>query len=170
MDVEKAIKTAIEYETRVRDVYNEAMEKSKSDQGKKIYRQLAKEEQGHLDYLNHRLNEWQKTGKVTPEKLQTTIPSKKTIEEGVGKLKSRLKEPDAHGEMQMLTKALDVEIATSNFYREMVNTLEGDAQIMFSRFMEIEEGHLALVQAEINSLQGMGVWFDTIEFDLEGAG
>jgi len=168
MDVEKAITTAIEYENKVCDTYNEAVEKSKSEAGKKIYAQLAKEEQGHVAYLKSRLKQWQETGKITAEALSTVVPPQDKIDEGVAKLQANLKEPDAHGELQMMTKALDVEIETSNFYKEVVGSMEGEAREMFTRFLEIEEGHLALVQAEINSLTGLGVFFDTFEFSLEG--
>lgn len=70
----------------------------------------------------------------------------------------------------MLNKALDVEIETSSFYKEMVDRLEDEPQKMFKRFLEIEEGHLALVQAEIDSITGTGFWFDFQEFNLEAEG
>jgi hypothetical protein len=38
---------------------------------------------------------------------------------------------------------------------------------LFSRFLEIEKGHQAIVEAEMNSVSGLGVWFDMEEFDLE---
>jgi hypothetical protein len=38
---------------------------------------------------------------------------------------------------------------------------------LFQRFVEIEQGHLAIVQAEIDSVSGLGFWFDMREFDLE---
>jgi rubrerythrin len=60
-----------------------------------------------------------------------------------------------------------VEIQASNFYKEMVGKLDGAGQQMFARFVEIEEGHLAIVQAEINAVNGLGYWFDIAEFDLE---
>ena len=50
----------------------------------------------------------------------------------------------------------------------MVSTLEGDGRALFRRFVEIEEGHQAIVQAEIDSVNGLGVWFDTMELSLEG--
>jgi hypothetical protein len=34
-------------------------------------------------------------------------------------------------------------------------------------FLEIEDGHLAIVQAQLDSVQGMGFWFDIAEFRLE---
>jgi hypothetical protein len=33
--------------------------------------------------------------------------------------------------------------------------------------LEIEEGHVSIVQAELDSVQGLGYWFDVPEFALE---
>ena len=38
---------------------------------------------------------------------------------------------------------------------------------LFARFLEIEAGHQAIVEAEISSVKGLGVWFDMDEFRLE---
>ena len=57
---------------------------------------------------------------------------------------------------------------TAAFYRRMVDTLQdAGAKSMFERFLEIEQGHAAIVAAEIDSVTGLGFWFDTREFDLE---
>lgn len=170
MEVEKAIKTAIEYEIKVRDVYADAVRNTKNETAKRVFQKLAEEEQGHVDYLESRLTEWQKTGNLKPEKLDTVIPARRAIEDGVKKLDDKMREADKHGEAQMLTKALDVEIETSNFYQEMVSELDQEPQKMFQRFLEIEEGHLAIVQAELDHLNGTGFWFDFREFDLEASG
>ena len=167
MEVEKAIKTAIEYETKVRDTYAFAVKNTKNETAQRVFKKLADEEQGHVDYLKSRLTEWQKTGKLTPEKLGTAIPARQAIEDGVKKLDEKLQDPDKYGEAQMLTKAHDVEIETSKFYEKMVGEMEAEPKQMFKRFLEIEEGHLALVQAELDSLNGTGFWFDFREFDLE---
>ncbi|MCP4581207.1 MAG: hypothetical protein GY839_06285 [candidate division Zixibacteria bacterium] len=167
MEVEKAIKTAIDYETRVRDVYASAVANTQNETARRVFERLANEEQGHIDYLESRLVEWRKTGALKPKELATAIPTKGAIEEGVKKLESKMKEPDKFGEVQMLTKALDVEIETSNFYGEMVSQLADEPQKMFERFLEIEAGHLAIVQAELDSLTGSGFWFDFAEFSLE---
>jgi len=170
MEIEKAIKTAIDYEMKVRDVYASAVANAKNETAKRVFKQLAKEEQGHVDYLESRLTEWKGTGKLRAKKLETIIPTKGAIEDGVKKLESKMKEADKFGEAQMLTKALDVEIETSKFYEQMVNQLEAEPQRMFQRFLEIEEGHLAIVQAELDSLNGTGFWFDFREFNLESEG
>ena len=170
MEVEKAIKTAIEYETKVHDVYAQAVKNTKNETARRVFQKLANEEQGHVAYLKSRLTEWQKTGKLTPDKLDTIIPTKGAIEDGVKKLEDKMQAADEFGEAQMLTKALDVEIETSNFYQQMVDQLGDEPQRMFQRFLDIEQGHLALVQAELDHLSGTGFWFDFREFDLEANG
>jgi hypothetical protein len=51
----------------------------------------------------------------------------------------------------------------------VVGELQADERRLFARFVEIEEGHEAIVQAEIDALTGLGYWFDFQEFRLEGA-
>ena len=77
-----------------------------------------------------------------------------------------MEKEDRGQELDMMRKALALETETSSFYRKMVDELPPDARPLFSRFVEIEEGHLAIVQAEIDYMSGTGFWFDTQEFDL----
>ena len=57
MEVEKAIKTAIEYENKVKNVYAEAAKSTQNEIARSVFEKLAKEEQGHIDYLESRLIE-----------------------------------------------------------------------------------------------------------------
>ena len=172
MKLEEAIQAAIEYEAGVHRTYQEAMERAGDETGRRIFRVLRDEEMGHLRYLRERLSEWRQDGKIEVKKLETTVPTRAVIDEGLQQLRQRLS-PGAAGkgqhlaELQMLQKALDVETRTSAFYKEMVATLDGDGRRLFERFVEVEEGHQAVVQAEIDALSGTGVWFDTKEFQLE---
>lgn len=169
LTLEEAIKTAIQYETRVRDLYREAETRATDDVGKQIFQTLAREEQGHLDYLNSRLQEWQKTGSVTPEKLDTVIPSPQRIGEGMARLESNVTDRDWSVELALLEKALNLEAETGAFYKKMVSDLPTDDAALFARFLEIEDGHYAIVQAQIDALTGAGFWFDFMEFRLEGS-
>ena len=119
MTIEEAIKTAIEFEAQVRDVYRNAMEDTTDPVGRRIFRVLAGEEQNHLDYLQSKLYEWKRTGTITTERLETTIPSEECIREGISKLEDRMADEDRGGELKTLTKAYDVEVKTSNFYKKM---------------------------------------------------
>jgi rubrerythrin len=168
MEVEQAIKTAIEYENKVRDVYVEAAKSTVDEIGRRIFKTLADEEQHHVDYLNSRLAIWKKEGRLEFAKLETSIPPKEVIKTGLKKLRGHIKGVAKKAELQMLYRALDVEMETSAFYKSMVEQMKAEPQKMFARFLEIEEGHQAIVKAEIDALTGNSVWFDFIEFDLEG--
>jgi rubrerythrin len=173
MKLDEAIKTAIEYEAGVHRTYQEAMQRAGDERGRRFFEVLRDEEMGHLKYLRERLEEWSKTGKIQVAKLETVIPPREIIDHGLQELRRRLAAPGATAkgshmiELDLLGKALEVEAETSNFYKEMVRSLDGDGRRLFERFVEIEEGHQAIVQAEIHSIGGMGVWFDTMELNLE---
>ncbi len=167
MTLEEAIKTAIEYEIRVRDLYRESAEKTSDPVGRRIFQTLGNDEQLHVDYLKIRLEIWQETGKLKVEKLESTIPSRATITREVGKIEERMSRDDRKDEKQMLSKALKVEVETSNFYQKMVDEMSGEGRQKFARFLEIEDAHINAVQAELDYISKTGYWFDFKEFDME---
>ncbi len=169
MTIEQALKTGIEYEMRVRKVYSEAAKKFASPVARKIFGVLADEEDRHVEYLESRLDEWQRQGHVTAAKLDTAIPAKSAIESSVRRLQRRMEQQDYSAELEMLKKALHLEAEATAFFKRMVAELQADERRLFARFVEIEEGHEAIVQAEIDALNGLGYWFDYQEFNLEGA-
>ncbi len=167
MNLEEAIKTALEYEHEVTDVYKEEAGKLSSVAAKKIFADLGKEEQGHVDYLNYKLKEWQDTGKITVEKLDTIVPKKAVIEAGVKSLKENPGGQILDEEVNCFKKALEMEEKASNFFRGVVEKLVEEDRPLFRRFMEIEEGHEAIIKAELDAARGLGYWFDFQEFGLE---
>ncbi len=48
-----------------------------------------------------------------------------------------------------------------------MDTLPAEYRGLFARFLEIEQAHLLIVQAEIDAIAGHGSWFDVMEFRLE---
>jgi len=166
--LDEAIKTAIEFEKKVYKTYADAMDKISDPIGQRIFKQLSLEEAQHVSYLKNRLDEWQKDGHLDLQDLSTIVPDRSRIDEGRKRISDTMqrREPPTT-EVEYLKSAFEVEKETSGFYRRMVSELTGEGQELFSRFMEIEEGHVAIVQAEIDSVQGMGFWFDVMEFDLE---
>ena len=101
MTLEEAIKTAIDYETKVRDAYLDNVDGIADATGRQVFKTLGDEEQGHLDFLEARLAEWHQTGHVSLNKLDTIVPARDIIEEGVRKLDDHLAErdyrPQPHG-------------------------------------------------------------------------
>ena len=167
MTLDEAIQTALNYETRVRDTYLSAIETVSDPIGVRLFQALADDEQYHVDYLNRKLSEWTKTGKITIENLTTRLPEIGEIAKHVEKIESRMAEEDRGDEKQMLSKALAVEAETFSFYEKMVDELTDDGKALFSQFLVLEKGHIAAVQAELDHLTSTGYWFEWKEFDME---
>ena len=168
MDVKQALTIAIENEHKVRDHYAAGAKQIADERGRRVFETLAREEQGHVDYLESRLGEWARSGKVSVEPLGTILPTPEWIAEARARFAAAPNAEVANqAELDLLKTALALEHQTSNFYRSLVETLAVADRPMFERFLEIENGHLTIVQAEIDALAGHGHWFDFMEFQLE---
>jgi rubrerythrin len=167
MTPDEAIKTAIEYETRIRDLYQEAAASTRDPTGVRVFGLLGEDEQRHLDYLRHKLSQWSESGRIRIDDLASVVPPAKAIREGMAALKQTMSKEDRTDEKRMLAKALAVEVETSRFYEKMVDEMDGDTRAMFARFLEIENEHVEIVQAELDYVSRTGYWFDIKEFDME---
>jgi rubrerythrin len=169
MKLVDAIKVALEYEAGVHKIYLQAMDQTTNNEAKRIFKVLCDEEMYHLKYLQAHLNELQKTGKIKATKLGTSIPAREAINKSLQDLRKTVKPRPTKQipELELLKKALDAEMKAGSFYKKMVDELDEEGQKLFKRFAEIEEGHAAIVQAEIDSISNLGIWFDTHEFRLE---
>jgi rubrerythrin len=167
MTLEEAIKTALDYEVRVRDIYIDAIERVADPAGKQILEMLRDDEQYHIEYLKERLQLWKKTGKLSDKKLETIIPSAETIQRGMETVQAHMSQEVRFGETEVLGKALQAEVEASKFYQKMVDELSDEGQRMFAQFIEIEENHIAAVQAELDYVTKSGYWFNFKEFDME---
>jgi rubrerythrin len=167
MTIEEAIKTALDFEIRIRDIYREAAQKISDPAGQRTLTMLADDEQRHIEYLENRLELWGKTGKLSAEKLKSAIPPMATLARETEKVESHFAQENRRGEIEILSKALKAEIETSKFYEQMVNEMPTEFQPMFARFLEIENNHIAAVQFELDYLNQSGYWFDFKEFDME---
>lgn len=173
MTLEEALYTALDYERNVVQVYADSIDRTADSKGKRVLAVLSNEEKDHVAYLEKVLDGLTESGKLTAEDLQTAIPSEQAIREGIAKLRAQMSDKDrpvsAEAELEILQKALDVETETSGFYQRVVGELDDEWKQFFKRFVQIEEGHKAIVQAEIDSVSGTGYWFDFREFSLEAA-
>jgi rubrerythrin len=167
MTIDEAIKTALQYEGRVCAIYHDAAERSQDPIGKKIFKTLNEEETGHVRYLLEKLKEWERAGKVNATNLSTAMQITEKIKAATLGLQGKVALPMPEAEIELLRRALDIEVETSEFYQKMVRELPAEETALFERFVEIEEGHKAIVQAEIDYVTRMGFWFDIAEFRLE---
>jgi len=167
MDLETAIKTAIDYESKIRNIYREAADRVSDPVGQRILQSLGDDEHSHVAYLESQLEVWRQTGRLSVERMASALISRDRLAAESQKIETDMSGQDRGDEKQILSRALKAEIDTSDFYRRMSAEMSGPARDMFARFLEIEDGHIDVVQAELDYLSGSGYWLGVKEFDLE---
>lgn len=172
MQLMEALETALSFEHKIRDLYAESARKTKDTKGQRIFAILAREEQGHVEHLQAMKDSLLATGTVQTQEVVSLLPPPAWLEAEAKKLAVAAQEakssPDAFKtELELLKDALDVERQASSMYAHLVASLKPEDQAAFARFLEIENGHVSIVQAEIDALAGHGHWFDFMEFSLE---
>jgi rubrerythrin len=169
MTIEEAIQTALEYESRVHAAYLVAARRAEDATAKRVFGVLADEERGHITYLQGRLLEWQREGRLSEPTLRSVLPSAEQVQAGIKRLRSKVRRSATSESplIEALRQALAAEDETSSFYARMVAELPKEGRALFARFLEIEAGHGALAQAELDSLTKSGFCFDVAEFELE---
>ena len=169
MTPEEAIKTAIEYEKDVAELYLEAVQGTEHKGAKKFFQLMHDEEQMHVDYLENKLVQWLSKEDVSDTEIGSVIPSAEAVAKGLESLKptmSKDKTASYGPEIAMLKRALKAEEKTSAFYEELAGQLPDKLQHIFRRFLEIENGHRAAVEAELDAVEGNGFWYDIQEFTM----
>ncbi len=170
MNLQEAIAVALEFEKKVRDHYLRGAVDIADPQGRRVFATLGKEEQRHVDYLDHCLAQWKKTGKVPDVPLKSVFPGGvKWIEEAKKKVSAREDVRVAsETELGALETALQLETEADAFYHKLVSEVPKEHQPLFDKFLRVEDGHRALVQAQLDVVQGRGFWFDIAEFIQDG--
>lgn len=70
---------------------------------------------------------------------------------------------------EAIQTAIQYEKRVVQVYEEAARASQDPAgRKLFERFVEIEQGHQAIVQAEMNAVAGNGYWFDMPEISMEG--
>ncbi len=167
MDSLTIFKTAVQYEEKIRDLYQAADRILDDDRGIAIFQALAKDEQSHVDFLLYSLEQLKVKGLIDIAKLTTSIPSRKHIEASIESIKAKIPETLLGDIKKALSSALLMEKETSAFYRDACAKTEGEIRKIFEKFLEIEDRHVDVVQIELDHAQHNGVWFDFMEIDLE---
>jgi rubrerythrin len=170
VNLQEAIGVALEYEKKIRDHYLRGASDIADPKGQRVFATLAKEEQRHVDYLDRCLARWKSTGKVPDLPLTSVLPGGvKWIEDERKKVSARKGERVAtKTELDALKTALRYERESDAFYQELVSELPEGDRPLFDKFLRIEGGHLALVQAQLEAVQQRGFWFDISEFIQDG--
>ncbi len=166
-ELEKILQTAIEVEVNGMSTFTDLANKTQNENGKKMFQQLAKDEQEHRSILEKQLEHLTKNGTwkeihIPQSKVQSLIPK-------VREKQIRTKGEAKLGEIDALNTALDLERNAAKFFRDQADMVDdAQAKDMFLRLAEWEDSHFDLIQAELDSLKNTGMWFGVPGFRMDG--
>ena len=163
----QALQIALETEEKGYRFYRIAAKNTVDPAGRTVFEQLAKDEIEHMGvfatlYASLNNDEPWMTYEEAVEKYGRT-PAKQIIfpEEPNVVL-------EGFNDVEALREALEFEKKAVRFYNEKAAEVDDARAISFyEKLVEIEEGHVKIIQAEIDSLTGTGVWLDYQEISLE---
>ena len=163
----EALQVALDTEKKGYRFYKIAAKSSKDPKGKEVFEHLANDEIEHMGVI------------ATMFESLTNNETWMTYEEAVEKYGETPKEkiifPDVPDEAQegfddllALEEALEFEKKAVQFYTDQAGKADAEkARIFYQSLIEIEESHVQIVQAELDSLMGTGIWLGFQEISLE---
>lgn len=163
MNPQEAIGTALKREQDGYGFYREAVARASSDEARHMFEWLAGEERAHVDLWERVLkkfgegdvwpgnDEVTSGGYLTEPLLSSQFPSKADV---VGTLPADAPEGD------IIVKAIEAERNDALFYEQMAEaTADPDGKLVLQKAAFVERGHLALLEAQYQSLKSTNSLF-----------
>jgi rubrerythrin len=168
MTSEEIFSTALVYEKKIRDLYRSAVENIDDDQGKALFKALAEDEQGHVNFLEHSLGILRENKQLDIKKPGTAIPLPARDLEKIREMAKKIPKNILGDLKRVLNAALALEMETSRFYHDAIQkTRKGPVRDILKKFYEIEQRHVEVVQIELDFASNNGYWFNFMETDME---
>lgn len=163
----EALQFAIETEKKGYRFYRVAAESTSDPKGKEVFSQLARDEIEHMCvfttlYTSLTNDEAWLTYEEALEKFGEARPDEEIFPDGP------VQGEEGFDDMKALQEALEFEKKAVSFYQAQAGKVTEDrARSFYEKLVEIEEGHVKIIQAEIDSLSGSGFWLGYQEISLE---
>ena len=161
------LKTAIEVESNGLITYLEFARRTRDVSGKDMFVRLSMDEHEHrriLENVLHKLLDGQ-----TLEGIRIPVSEIERIAPKIKEKQYKTRGEGGLAETDDLEIALDLEKKAAAFFRDKADEVQNpEAKAMFTRLAEWEDVHYDIIQAEIDSINKTGFWFDIPEFRMDG--
>jgi rubrerythrin len=163
-------RTALSFEYGEENFYRHAAEMTKNPSGKAMFLRLAEEESGYMEDMHTLFSaiigteEWQR---LAAEEAAHAHPSKviADMEAAVAHRGQASIADDA----QALRMAMELERRIIHLLKDMSEHISDPAILKLAGKMIMEEtSQYDTLQAQLDSLQNVGLWLDTPEFRMDG--
>lgn len=161
------LKTALEYEKKIRDLYSSAIAIIDDERGKRIFKTLADEEQSHVDFLEQGIDNLEGGKDISMKGFTTMIPDTEDILKNVESMKITIPEHMLGDVKRVLDSALKLEIETTEYYEKAFASAEGEIKEILGKFVIIEQRHTDVVRFELDNALNNGFWLGFPEMSME---
>lgn len=157
----RIVQRAVQTEREGNRYYMQAADGTRDPKAVRMFEQLARDELYHVKVLEDLYND------LLDEDTSGSV-------EGFPIFQDREKAtdglfPDFANDYEVLRRAVSDEIEAREFYRKSAEACASEkARDLFEDLVEMEDGHVRLLQAEIDFLEKTGFYFDHMEFNVEG--
>ena len=166
-DLASILKTAIEVEINGLNTFTKFADQTQDASGKRMFQQLAKDEEEHRTILEKQLKTLSEGGDW--QDIQIPTSSVEKLIPAIRDKDKRTKGESGLGELQALNAALDLERKAAQFFRDKAAEVDNaQAKDLFLRLAEWEDAHFELIQAELDNIKNTGMWFGIPEFRMDG--
>lgn len=163
----EALQIALDTEKKGYKFYKIAARSSKDPKGREVFEHLATDEIEHMGVIatvfeSLTNNEPWMTYEEAMEKYGET-PREKIIFPDVPE-----EAQEGFDDLKALEEALEFEKKAVQFYtKQAEQAADEKARTFYKNLIEIEESHVTIIQAELDSLMGTGIWLGFQEISLE---
>lgn len=163
-------RTALSFEYGEEHFYRHAAELTRNPSGKAMFLRLAEEEAGHMEDM-HTLfssiignDEWQR---LVAEEAANAHPSKIIAEmEAAVAHRGMMAVAD---DTQALRMAMELERRILHLLKDMTeHTQDPEVIELIGKMTQEENSQYDALQAQLDSVQNVGMWLDTPEFRMDG--
>ena len=133
--------------------------------GRAMFIRLACDEFEHMRLLERQQAE--PAGTDTEHPWAVPVSAIEALIPRLGDTSRRIKGESGQNDVAALRTALELERTAVGVYSGLAQSAPDSARLLFQRLAEMEQSHVALIQAELDNIQGDGYWFGVPEFTLE---
>ncbi len=163
----KALKMAVDIEDNGLVTFLKFARRTKHEFGKNMFIRLAMDENEHrriLEKQMHHLAEGQPWVEIEVPKYEI-----ENVAPTMTDRQQKVTGESGGAETEALKIALDLERKAAKFFREQAEAaIDPKARSLFEHLAQWEDAHFDLIQAEMDSINNTGFWFNVPEFKMDG--
>ncbi|MBN1503095.1 ferritin family protein [Candidatus Woesearchaeota archaeon] len=159
MELKQALKTALDFEQKGKDIYNKTAEKTQNELVRKTFGYLAEQEQNHINEIKEFIKKESPDIGLLGDKPEQV---KKFFTMTISEFKEKAE--ISRSDEQAYKTALELETSSYNFYNEQKNQSQDEQTKKFFQFlMDQEKAHYDFIEKSLAFVKDPGHFYQSEE-------